>query len=268
MGVGGIDFTVQDHYQLERRCASVLGEAETRSLLDDGFVVFPERLTAQALGDLQAAMSELAQRHLARTPEALPEFHLPDPHRADVRFCHSLLMDAPLVDSVRCLLGPEIVLRRSTALFGYPGAHEAATWHTDQRYLVYPRPPLFTEPRLLTVLVYLTDVDDEIGPLYLRPGSHRLWAEPESDDAELADQLVLRPRAGEIVFVDAATWHRGGRNRSPNRVRQVIALSFVPIFYRRPPSPSAPTSADFERLVADARARGDVALLELFDVED
>jgi ectoine hydroxylase-related dioxygenase (phytanoyl-CoA dioxygenase family) len=229
----------------------------------EGFTFFPERLAPQALDELRSAMTQLAESHAL---DRSGDLNVADPHRRDVRFCQHLLVNGFLVDSVRSLLAPQVVLRRSSAIFAFPGAQKAAAWHTDQRYLVWPRPPLFTEPRLLTVLVYLEDADDETGPLFVRPGSHRLLVEPESDDRQFPDQVVLRPQAGETVFLDSAIWHRPGGNNNQHRVRQVLALSFVPIFYRRPPSIPDADSIGFQQLVEDACARGDEALLEVLGV--
>ena len=62
----------------------------------------------------------------------------------------------------------------------------------------------------LNRLVYTADIDPEIGgQVVVRPGSHRLGELPAGDPHEtLAEELVLAPKAGDLLFLHGYCWHR------------------------------------------------------------
>mmetsp|Transcript_112984 Transcript_112984/g.319587 ORF Transcript_112984/g.319587 Transcript_112984/m.319587 type:complete len:494 (-) Transcript_112984:32-1513(-) len=117
---------------------------------------------------------------------------------------------------------PRMFLSECQLLVSDPGA-VAQMWHRDNR-----RPGL-------TVLLPLTDVDDEVGPTHLLPGSHRLGTGGGGGFAALVSALgALRRgpgaiaaaplRAGDALIYDARLLHRGLGNSSYGRCRVVVVM--------------------------------------------
>mmetsp|Transcript_177376 Transcript_177376/g.568770 ORF Transcript_177376/g.568770 Transcript_177376/m.568770 type:complete len:451 (+) Transcript_177376:349-1701(+) len=85
----------------------------------------------------------------------------------------------------------------------------------------------------LTILMPLTDVDDEVGPTQVLPGTHRLvstgrgrsWTEALAALGRSAGAVAVAPAtAGDVVLYDARLLHRGLGNSSYGRCRVVIAI--------------------------------------------
>ncbi|CAM2005496.1 phytanoyl-CoA dioxygenase family protein [Acanthopleuribacter pedis] len=76
-------------------------------------------------------------------------------------------------------------------------------WHQDC-------PPDVAEVFNLNRLVYTHDVDPRNGgQVVVVPGSHRRGVLPVGDGHEdLADQIVLAPRKGDLLLLHGHTWHR------------------------------------------------------------
>lgn len=102
-------------------------------------------------------------------------------------------------------------------------------WHRDNR-----------QPGL-TVLMPLTDVDDEVGPTQLLPGTHHLVAGGAirataalQRSGGSASAVPLVP--GDLLVYDARLLHRGLGNMSYNRCRVIFAMRFD---YTDTPPPGA-----------------------------
>ena len=72
----------------------------------------------------------------------------------------------PIVDVAEDLLGPNVVFHHSKLNFKWSGGGEEVKWHQD--YPFYPQ----TGYSILAIGMYLSDVDDEMGPMGAIPGSH------------------------------------------------------------------------------------------------
>lgn len=110
-----------------------------------------------------------------------------------------------------------LFLSECQVLVSDPGAVRQI-WHRDNR-----RPGL-------TFILPLTDVDEEVGPTQLLPGTHHLVS-PGGASAALAalgrssgavSGAPLKP--GAVLIYDARTLHRGLENSSYNRCRVVVVL--------------------------------------------
>jgi ectoine hydroxylase-related dioxygenase (phytanoyl-CoA dioxygenase family) len=189
--------------------------------------------------------------------------YLRDPHKQDPRIITASLIDIPLADTVRCLLGPRIQLRNSNVRRARPGRGDATIWHPDYRPHTDPVPPLPSAPPVITVLIYLDALNAETGPLFVLPGSHRRPEQPAAPDGEQPGQIALKIEPGQIVMMNAALWHRGGPNYSADKVRRLVTLQLSGIYMTTFNfEPSLPSPA-FQRLLEQAKARQDEPLLEL-----
>jgi ectoine hydroxylase-related dioxygenase (phytanoyl-CoA dioxygenase family) len=125
---------------------------------------------------------------------------------------------------------------------------------------------LFTEPEVITGLLYLDDIDDDCGPTYIMPGSHRWLSMPPEDSLydDLKGQVALRPRAGTMVLIHSALWHRGGANGAGGRLRRLVIQQFAPAWAKRSEFESLPAQPLYEPLIEQARKDRDEETLELF----
>jgi hypothetical protein len=254
--------------QPERECVSILDSDEEQAFLRDGFVIPRRRIPAAGLAEIRTAVDALVTD---RFPEAdkrtyREEFagqYVRDGHKQDPRIVTGALLEFPVADTVRCLLGPRVVLRNSNIRVTQPGSGEDTIWHTDYRPHTTPAPPLPSAPPVITVLMYLDATDAETGPLYVVPGSHIRVEQPPAVHNDLDEQVAVCVEPGQVVLMNAALWHRGGPNHSSTVRRRLLTLQLSGIFTA--PfnfEPSLPTPA-YQRLVEQARVRRDEPLLEL-----
>jgi ectoine hydroxylase len=251
----------------ERVCLSVLDADEEATFISTGVVVPAALLPETAVCQLREAVDTLIADRFPSTTEKTyqQEFtgqYIRDPHKQDPRIVTTALMELPLADTVRCLIGPRIVLRNSNIRVTQPGSGDATIWHTDYRPHTTPAPRLPSAPTVITILLYLDPADAETGPLFVVPGSH-LRAEQPSPEADTVDgQVALKVEPGQIVVMNGALWHRGGPNHS-DRIRRLITLQLSTIFMTEFNfEPSMPSPA-FQRLLETSRTRQDEPLLEL-----
>lgn len=139
---------------------------------------------------------------------------------------HDLARRPDLITILRELLGPDLLLFRSTLMLK-PAFHGSIhAFHQDTSY--WPMRP----PHLVTVSIALTDATPENGCFQVLPGSHRWdtrqmkeWgAISRPQDAALTDRsdidtsgaIQLPLRAGSALFFHSAIVHGSGPNRSPN----------------------------------------------------
>jgi hypothetical protein len=264
-----ITYTIHndDIAQPRRVCHSVLSTGEEASFLTDGVVVPHQRLEPDGVDELRDAVDRLcAERFPQPAAGGDVEFagqYIRDPHKQDPRILTVTLVDFPLADTARCLLGPRVLLRNSNIRRTQPGTGDATIWHTDYRPHTTPPPRLSAAPAVITMLVYLDPAGADTGPLFVVPGSHAQAQQPPHTHDDLPGQVALHVDPGQVVLMNAALWHRGGPNHSPEVVRRLVTLQLSSV-YMSPFNfePSLPSPA-FQRLLERARACRDEPLLEL-----
>ena len=134
----------------------------------------------------------------------------------------------PLVACVREILGDDLQLIDYVAMEIGPRSGRHRAWHVDL--------PFFTYPTCLSVIaaVYLDDMVDEIGPLYVVPGSHAWQRVPDDSEAgeEQDGEIAVRVPAGTGVVFNTQLWHTGTRNTS-ERPRRALFLHFAHYWMKR-----------------------------------
>ena len=207
-----------------------LSQVQIDSFHDRGFLVVPDLLHSDEVGRIAAAAREEFETH--RYMDAKARFPAPTKYvlsedslrAADIR----LVVDHPrIVAAVSELLADEVCLSAFVIYSMPPGTegtggdyqrtHETA--HCDYK----PFRPVGSSLRWLFVIVPLVDYTDEVGPLLVSPGSHKI---PEftrhgrvthvrrarADD--LPAFVDTRLRRGQVAFMDMFTWHQAYGNRS------------------------------------------------------
>jgi hypothetical protein len=108
----------------------------------------------------------------------------------------------PLVDVAEDLLGPAFKFHHSKLNFKWSSGGEEIKWHQDIQF--YPH----TNYAVAAFGLYMSDVDDEMGPMGVIPGSHKGEIHDQYDEH---DQWVghISDSALERVELDKVKWLTG-----------------------------------------------------------
>jgi len=245
-------FTVidKDNGMPERVVNSLMSPRELQSVSATGFAIVRGLLTVdqvQSFGDCVDRVRARRYRGNTRDTYRSGRYggqYLRDLHAHD-RDAWPLLMSTPIVDTVRSLLGPRIVMRSYSARVTYPGSLAATIWHADQRAGVMPEPPWFTRARSVTVLVYLDKADSCSGQTSLVPRSHDRKELPV-EKGDPPDAITVDAEPGDALIFDGGLWHRAGPNGPDGWLRRVLNLQFAPSWTRL---------ANFEAIADNALVR-------------
>ena len=207
-----------------------LSQVQIDSFHDRGVLVVPDLLHSDEVSRIAAAAREEFETH--RYMDAKARFPAPTKYilsedslrAADIR----LVVDHPrIVTAVSELLADEVCLSAFVIYSMPPGTegtggdyqrtHETA--HCDYK----PFRPVGSSLRWLFAIVPLVDYTDEVGPLLVSPGSHKI---PEltrrgrvthvrrARAGDLPALVDTRLRRGQVAFMDMFTWHQAYGNRS------------------------------------------------------
>ena len=222
---------------------------------DQGHLVIENLLSAAELVDCQAEIQHLhrladdleakgdpASSHFQREPYARDQRQdgLPVLRKIEQTRQHSPLMDRlahhpRLVPTIQALLGPDLLLFRSTLMLK-PAFHGSVhALHQDSAY--WPIDP----PALATVSIALDDATATNGCLKVVPGSHRWglreWGRiaveqdgplTESQDLSQADILDVPLKAGSALVFHSLMVHGSGANTSPQSRHTALYAYFSP----------------------------------------
>lgn len=267
-----VDGWTYDTVHEERTVWSLFDDQDIQRYLNLGYVLVPGVLDAAFVEDLRSGLEACRQADFGDLRESgqrtdshfqgqyVLNLLLRDPAAA------RLLEPEPIVDTVRSLLGPCVMLNASVGLVSFPGASRTGTdWHADHVLTVSPQPPLATQVPRVCCMVYLDDLDDDIGPTHVVPGSH-LWKKIPSWKPDInPPSEALKPTAGSVLFFDSALWHRGGAMVSKDRPRRAMVFQFLVGGSRQmretPPRPAQGSYA--LELLERAEATGDRRMLEV-----
>ncbi len=124
---------------------------------------------------------------------------------------------APILNRHRAIFGDQVQLLQYDFLRQGPGSTSPnRSWHRD---FVFPG----DYPLAINTIVYLDDMVEERGPTYVVPGTHRSTALPPPDRVHetLPGEIPVLAAPGDVVFINAAIWHSGGRNRTEGARRGI-----------------------------------------------
>ena len=132
-----------------------------------------------------------------------------------------LIEHPPILERQAAIFGRQTQLLQYDFLRQEPGSTAPLrSWHRD---LSFPG----DKPLSINTIVYLDRMDDDTGPTYVIPGSHRGdELPPEADtDQSLPGEVAVYAEPGDAVFINSAIWHSGNRNRSQG-LRRGIYMYF------------------------------------------
>lgn len=204
-----------------------LTAARLLALHQHGYVLLPGVLSAGQIAELRTAIDRLKPQHwdysglldhykcvFNREPLWLPYLDQPG-----------------VIELAEAALGADCHVVGQTAWRCHPG-FVGAGLHLD--YLVMELPPaLLADPafelpmQICTAHFYLDDIDLDLCPTLVIPGSHRAGRKPLTGESQwrgLPAQAVLC-RAGDVLMFRSELWHAGSSNRT-DRSRYLLQVHY------------------------------------------
>jgi ectoine hydroxylase-related dioxygenase (phytanoyl-CoA dioxygenase family) len=224
-----------------------LNDEQRRFYFEQGYLHLPAFLDAGWLAKLTATMRafvdesrgwtrsddkfDLETGHGAATPR-LRRLSQPVAHHP---LFWELVSASSVTDVAEDLLGPDVKFHHSKLNFKWSGGGQEVKWHQDKPF--WPH----TNDSVLTIGVYLTDVDDTMGPMGVVPGSHRrevfslyderrVWTGAIRDEdiarAGVESAVYLQGPAGTVTVHNYRAVHGSRPNRHPTRARPLLLQAY------------------------------------------
>src|SRR5690606_2012163 len=89
--------------------------------------------------------------------------------------------------------------------------------------------PSFELPmQVCTAHLYLDDIDTDLCPTWVIPGSHRAGRKPHAGETTWhgREPEPVLCRAGDVLFFRSDLWHAGSRNRTTDRSRYLLQVHY------------------------------------------
>ncbi len=247
----------------------ILTQAQQDQFWREGFLVMDGAVDETTLARLRRQMDDWGEESRAHsepygppTVDGRPRFDMGEEHTpvtpalrrinnpAEVSDdFHAVMTDAPMVDMVADLIGPDVKYHHCKINSKLPGSKTVVRYHQDFPYTPH------TNDDVITALLLLDDVDEENGCLMVVPGTHRgtidsLFQDgaftgmvaPALERDYMARQVPIEGKAGAVCLMHTRLQHGSESNRSDDRRRAIYicvysAADAIPI--ARNPMPSA-----------------------------
>ena len=234
----------------------------------DGYLVVEGAVDNDTLVRLRAQMDAWAaesQKHTEPygepTVDGRPRFDLEENHSAErpalrrinnpveiSDHFYKVMTDAPMVDMVATLIGPDVKYHHCKINSKLPGSQMVVHYHQDFSYTPH------TNDDVITALLLLDDVDEGNGCLMVVPGTHKgaidsLYesgeftgkVNPVLEEEYLKRQVPIEGKAGSVCLMHTRLLHGSETNLSKDRRRAIYlcvysAADAIPI--ARNPMPS------------------------------
>jgi ectoine hydroxylase len=154
---------------------------------EDGFVLIAEAFSAPEIACLKQRLPMLAaeegpKRVLEKDGVSVRSVY--GPHLTDPLF-DRLTRDRRLLDPVRRIMGVDTYVHQTKINFKKGFGGDVWKWHQD--YIFWLKEDGVPKPRLITAAVYLDEVTEFNGPLFIIPGSHKESViDVDADDTALS----------------------------------------------------------------------------------
>lgn len=142
-------------------------------------------------------------------------------------------LDLPgVIELAEAALGEDCHIIGQTAWRSHPG-FVGAELHVDHLVMELPEAlladPAFTLPmQICTAMIYLDDIDRDLCPTLVIPGSHKAGRKPhpgeESWHGRTAEPVLCQ--AGDVLMLRSELWHSGSRNRTADRSRYLLQVHY------------------------------------------
>ena len=206
--------------------SGILSPDQVQRYHDQGYVVVPALYGDAELAAMTEALVEAVRRDHGE-PQPASRYVL----MTDVVEEPSLAAQASdprIVEAVEMLLGGAAALATFVAYLKTPGAAgtggDYSGSHPEAHQDYKPYHNAGSSLNWLFAIMSLVDLDEETGPLFVSPGSHRLSRVIETGGrvrrvqragvATMAPLMDAGLRRGDLLLMNMFTWHAGGVNRS------------------------------------------------------
>ena len=234
----------------------------------DGYLVVEGAVDNDTLERLRAQMDAWAEESRKHTEpygeptvDGRPRFDLEENHSAErpalrrinnpveiSDHFYKVMTDAPMVDMVATLIGPDVKYHHCKINSKLPGSQMVVHYHQDFPYTPH------TNDDVITALLLLDDVDEGNGCLMVVPGTHKgaidsLYesgeftgkVNPVLEEEYLKRQVPIEGKAGSVCLMHTRLLHGSETNLSKDRRRAIYlcvysAADAIPI--ARNPMPS------------------------------
>jgi hypothetical protein len=194
-----------------------------RRLAEDGFLIYPDFMTAERLAALRDRTEEI---YTERGEKAGDEFKQePQTRRlanlvAYGELFEEIVLEPEILADIGRVLGPRFKLSSLNARSANPHSDWLQPLHCDTGAL-----PDEDGNKVCNVVWMLDDFTADNGALRLIPGSHRWGKLPQEvladPMASHEEEILILGRAGTVVVMNAHLWHGGTANCTP-RPRRAI----------------------------------------------
>jgi ectoine hydroxylase-related dioxygenase (phytanoyl-CoA dioxygenase family) len=203
-------------------------DEQLRALHQDGFVLMRAVLSKTQIADLRQAIDRLKPHHwdysgvidhykcvFNRDPFWLPYLEV-----------------SGVIELAEAALGEDCHIIGQTAWRCHPGFVGAAL-HLD--YLPMQLPPsLLAEPsfdlpmQVFTAQFYLDDIDADLSPTRVIPGSHKAGRAPMPGETQWQGRSAkpVLCQAGDVLILRSELWHAGSDNRTADRTRYMFQVHY------------------------------------------
>ena len=245
-----------------------LTHAQQDQFWSDGYLVVEGAVDNDALASLRAQMDAWAEESRKHTEpygeptvDGRPRFDLEENHSAErpalrrinnpveiSDHFYKVMTDAPMVDMVATLIGPDVKYHHCKINSKLPGSQMVVHYHQDFPYTPH------TNDDVITALLLLDDVDEGNGCLMVVPGPHKgaitsLYesgeftgkVNPVLEEEYLKRQVPIEGKAGSVCLMHTRLLHGSETNLAKDRRRAIYlcvysAADAIPI--ARNPMPS------------------------------
>ena len=224
----------------------VLTQDQRQSYFDTGFLMVERFVSEEWLERLWDVTNQFIDESRDRT-KSDGKFDLEPDHASDNPRLRRLTQpvehhqtywkfasQGPIVDLCEDLLGPNVKFHHSKLNFKYGDGGEEVKWHQDIQF--YPH----TNYNVLAIGLFLSDIDDEMGPLGMIPGSHNGELFDQYNDKDqwvgaigdrdlrrvpLDKAVYCKGAAGTVTAHNGRTVHGSMPNNS-NKMRPLLLNAF------------------------------------------
>ena len=206
--------------------SQILSSGQVQRYHDQGYVVVPALYGDAELAAMSEALVEAVRRDHGEPQPASRYVLMTDVVEEPPLAAQA--SDPRIVDAVEMLLGGAAALATFVAYLKTPGAAgtggDYSGSHPEAHQDYKPYHNAGSSLNWLFAIMSLVDLDEQTGPLYVAPGSHKLSRVIASGGrvrrvqragaATMAPLMDTGLRRGDLLLMNMFTWHAGGANRS------------------------------------------------------
>ncbi len=225
-----------------------------KAVRDDGIAIMPKVLSPEKVKEMCAKIDKAVETPLVHDGigNGKDIDHLKCIFNRDPYWLQFL--DTPgIIEAVEDLMGVESHIIGMTVWRSPPGSGSQRWMHIDQIFTPMEEELLTSNRVVLPVFIstlhfYLSDIDIDLCPTWVVPGSHKSGRAPTKDDTvENGDEVDYSWNGieGQPVLVDAGdamlfrseVWHGGSKNNTTDRTRYLLQVHYAQrgIAHRFPP---------------------------------